>query len=63
MDKELEIWLDIKKQMDYAKTIDGTDPYVSNDSDIFTDWEAEDGSLRNFKHLLNRLSETGVDES
>ena len=63
MDKKLEMWLDIKKEIDYSRTIDGTDPYVTNDSDIFTEWEEDDGSLRSFKHLLNRLSVAGVDEA
>jgi len=63
MDKKLEIWLDIKKEIDYAVTTEGSDPYVTNETDIFTEWEENDGSLRSFKHLLNRLAEKGVDEA
>ena len=62
MDKELEKWLENKKEKDLWNSANRIEER-HQDVDIFDEWESEDDSLSEFKNLINRLSEIGADEA
>ena len=61
MNKErikLEQWLDKKKEADLIKSVYITDPYVTQDEDIFDLIRGEDTDL---DELYDEVMESGVD--
>ena len=58
MDKNLERWLLKKKIEDHVKAVTITDPYVSDDQDIFDLYRAEDDTMDDY---YDEVMDSGVD--
>ena len=54
----LEKWLDDKKETDMWLTINGTDPYVPQNNDIFDEYREDDNSMDD---LYDEVMYSGVD--
>ena len=54
----MEKWLDRKAEKDMYKTINETDPYVSQSEDIFDIYRSEDSSM---DELYDEVMYSGVD--
>ena len=58
MDRNLERWLLKKKLNDTIKATTITDPYVSDDNDIFDLYRAEDDTMDDY---YDEVMDSGVD--
>jgi len=58
MDKNLERWLLKKKIEDHVKAVTITDPYVSDDHDIFDQYRSEDDTMDDY---YDEVMDSGVD--
>jgi len=59
MDKNLERWLLKKKHNDAIKSTTITDPYVSDEHDIFDLYRSEDDTMDDY---YNSVGDSGVDD-
>jgi hypothetical protein len=56
--KEIERWLDQKKESDLIKSVYITDPYVTKEEDIFDEYRENEADL---DELFDEVVESGVD--